>query len=88
MSSDPIKEKIFEALEDERYEWRSLKGISKQVGVSEEDVLSVIKENADFIVQSSVPSVDGDPLFTTKRHFHAKSSALDKILGAFKGRIR
>ena len=88
MSKDTIKQKVFEALEDDRYEWRTPKGIAKQAGVSEEEVLSVLDNSSDNIVQSSVPSTNGAPLFTTRRHFQAKSSAFDKILGAFKGRIR
>jgi len=88
MSNDTIKQKVFEALEDERYEWRTLKGIAKQAGISEEEVLSVLGSSADSIVQSSVPSIKGAPLFTTRRHLQAKSGAFDKILGAFKGRIR
>jgi hypothetical protein len=88
MDNDTINEKVFEALEDEKYEWRTLQGIAKHAGVSEEKVLSILYNNTDRIVQSSVPSTKGAPLFTTKHHFHAKSSALDKMLGAFKGRIR
>ena len=88
MSDDIVKLKVFEALEDDKYEWRTPNGIAKQVGISAEEVMSVLVSNADSIVQSSVPSVKGAPLFTTKHHFHLKSSALDKMLGAFKGRIR
>lgn len=88
MSNDTIKQKVFEALEDDRYEWRTPKGIAKQAGISEEEVLLVLDDDTASIVQSSVPSTKGTPLFTTKRHFQVKSSAFDKILGAFKGRIR
>lgn len=88
MIDDELKQKIFVALEDKRYKWRTPKGIAKQVGASEEEVLFTIVNNADNIVQSSVPSTDGSPLFTTRDHFHEMSSAYEKIVGAFKGRIR
>lgn len=88
MSDETRIQKIFEALEDDRYEWRTSKGIAKQTGISEEEVLLVLDNSTDSIVQSSVPSIKGAPLYTTKRHFQAKSSAFDKIQGAFKGRIR
>jgi hypothetical protein len=88
MIDDELKQKIVVALEDKRYKWRTPKGIAKQVGVSEEEVLFTIVNNVDNIVQSSVPSTDGSPLFTTREHFHEMSSAYEKIVGAFKGRLR
>ena len=88
MSDDTIKQKVFPALEDDIYEWRTPKGIAIQAGISQEEVLLVLDYSTDSIVQSSVPSTDGAPLFTTRRHFRAKSSAFGKIFGAFKGRIR
>ena len=89
MSTDSITitQGVIQALEDDRFKWRTTKGIASQVGISQEDVLSVLDNSAD-IVQSSVPSSDGSPLFTTRNHFQAKCSLFHKILGAFKGRIR
>ena len=88
MSNDELKQKIFKALEDKKYKWRTPKGVAKQAGVSEKEVLFVIGNNSDNVVQSSVPSTDGSPLFTTRNHFHEMSSPFEKIVGAFKGRIR
>lgn len=79
---------ILSALEDNRYKWRTPEGIASQAGVSEDEVLRFITSNTGIVVQSSVPSKNGSPLFTTREHFHEKSSSLDKLIGAFKGRIR
>lgn len=88
MSNINIEQQILEALEDSRYKWRTLQGIASQVGVQEPEVLQVISNNSDRIVQSSIPSTDGSPLFTTRQHFREMSSPFEKIVGAFKGRIR
>lgn len=88
MSEEDIEKLIFEALTDSRYKWRTPQGVASQVGVQEHEVLQVIANNSDRIVQSSIPSTDGSPLFTTREHFHEMSSPLEKIVGAFKGRIR
>jgi len=88
MNEDELKEKVIKALEDNKYKWRSPKGIATQVGLSEEEVLIVIRSNSDEVLQSNVPSVDGSPLFTTRNHFHKMSSPFEKIVGAFKGRLK
>jgi hypothetical protein len=87
MDTEIDVDKVFEALADERYKWRSPKGVADQCGLVEEDVLRVIANNKERIVQSSLPSTDGSPLFTTRKHFLKKSSPFEKIVGAFKGRI-
>ncbi len=88
MELSALKQQIFKALEDKRYKWRTPKGIAAQTGIPESEVLSVIANNPDTIVQPSVPSIDGSPLFTTRRHFQETSSLYEKIIGALKGRLR
>jgi len=88
MNSENLTSKVIQALENHEYKWRTVKGISKEIGESEKDVLLVIKQNMDVIVKSSVPSKDGEDLYTTRKHFNKSSSTMDKIIGAFKGRLR
>ncbi|MBF5040424.1 hypothetical protein INP77_13065 [Methylophilus sp. 13] len=88
MSKPDIEKLILNALADNRYKWRTPHGVASQIGVTENDVFQVIAKNSDKVVQSSVHSTEGSPLFTTREHFHKMSSPFDKILGAFKGRVR
>lgn len=88
MSEVKTEQLILDALSDSRYKWRTPQGIAKQVGIPEQEVLQVIADHSDSIVQSSVSSTEGAQLFTTREHFHQTSSAIEKIVGAFKGRIR
>ncbi len=80
--------KIIMALNDEKYKWRTPKGIAKQVGCREKDVLSVIFDKQDMIVKSSVPSTNGEPLFSTRVNYYKHRSFIDGILGGLKGRVR
>lgn len=88
MPENNIEQLVLDALADDRFLWRTTQGVASQLGVNEGDVLEAIEKNEDQVVQSSVPSIEGAPLFTTKEHFHEKSSTFEKIVGAFKGKIR
>ncbi len=88
MNNEELRIKVVEALESDRYKWRTVKGIAKEIGVNEEQVIAVIEQNIDDIVQSSVSSNNGEDLYTTRDHFREYSSAFDKVIGAFKGRLR
>ncbi|MBI4939095.1 MAG: hypothetical protein HY846_12940 [Nitrosomonadales bacterium] len=88
MSEPDIEKLILNALADSRYKWRTPQGVASQVGVTENDVFQAIANNSDSIVQSSIPSTNGSPLFTTREHFHQLGSPFEKIVGAFKGRVR
>lgn len=73
---------------DENYLWRTVDGVAHSAGVSRKEVFDTIKKNKDIVVESSVLSKTGENLYTTRDHFREQSSSLDKIIGAFKGRIR
>ncbi len=80
MSEEFVK-KVIVALGSEKYKWRTLKGVAEEAGCSEEDVLSVVSNKQEIIVKSSVPSKKGDQLFSTRKNYLKRRSALDGILG-------
>lgn len=75
------------ALENPRYQWRTISGVAKETGVSQETILEIISQNRDRIVQSSIPSAKGEDLYTTRKHYREFASPAQKILGAIKNRI-
>jgi hypothetical protein len=77
---------VLHALENPKYKWRTISGIAKEVGLSLETVHEVIAENKDQIVRSSVPSADGEALYTTRDHYRRSASITDKLLGMLKNR--
>jgi len=78
---------VIAALENPKYKWRTISGVAKESGVSQETVLEIISQNRDLIVQSSIPSIKGEDLYTTRNHYREFASSAQKIFGALKNRI-
>ena len=87
MKKDELSKLVIEALADDRFKWRTLKGIARQLDVDKDEIISVVEENPDIVVQSSIPSEKGEQLFATRDHFRHKSSGFDRFMGGIKGRI-
>ncbi len=49
MSEIELKEKVFQALSDKRYDYRTASGIARCIGVGIEKVLDAIRMNSDSI---------------------------------------
>jgi hypothetical protein len=77
---------ILKALENPKFKWRTIDGISSEAGLSPEQVREAISAMSDKIVKSSIPSEDGRALFTSRKQFREKASAFEKIMGAIKNR--
>lgn len=60
---DPDEVKVFMALGGPEYTWRTISGISRQTGLSEDRVAQILaKYNLTLTRQSEVPSVSGSAL--------------------------
>ncbi len=77
---------VMKALENEKFKWRTIDGVSKETGLSTDQVIDVLGGASDKIVRSSIQSPEGKALFTTRENFRKKSSAVERILGAIKNR--
>lgn len=80
-------DKILMALENPRYTWRTILGLSKETGLDPSVIAEFISKNNDNIVKSSLKSKNGEDLFTTRNHFRKKAKPLDKLFGAFTNRL-
>lgn len=78
--------KVIRALENPKYKWRTVHGVSKESGVSVSHVQEIVDKTQGLVVQSSVPSMDGSSLYTTRRHLRQYGSTIERLLGAFKNR--
>jgi hypothetical protein len=67
------------ALENNKYIWRTLRGVAKELKTTQEEVLQIITENASEVIKSSVPANTGENLYTTRKHYRRKASFFDKI---------
>lgn len=61
--TDPDEIKVFLALDGPQYTWRTIGGIARQTGLSEERVARVLaKYNLKFTRESETPSLSGTAL--------------------------
>ena len=81
------QEKVFNALENGKYKWRTIKGVAKELHLSPQVVQSIINRNEEQIVRSSILGENGEVLYTTRRHFKEKSSFTERIKAAFRNRM-
>jgi hypothetical protein len=79
--------KVWKALENPKYRWRTIPGVAKEEGLPEEVVEEVLKRRRNEIVKSTLPSSSGEDLYTTRSHFIKEASFGEKLLGAFKNRL-
>lgn len=85
---EQITQTVINALEDNRYKWRTIKGIVKQTNMPEEIIsraISILSESGK-VVQSSVPSKDGQQLFTTRTHYRKKSPITSRLSAILRNR--
>ena len=62
-ASDPDEIKVFMALDGPSYTWRTIGGIARQSGLSEETVAAILaKYNLSLTRLSEVPSISGQAL--------------------------
>lgn len=87
VGSDQITGAVLKALENPKYKWRTIDGISAEAKLDPSLVRRVISEAPDQIVRSSVPSESGQALFATREHIRKVSSVGAKLLGAIKNRL-
>ena len=65
--TDPDERKVFEALEDPQWDFRTVEGMVRTTGLSEEAVQNVIEKFSELVRQSKVPDRKGRDLFTLAR---------------------
>jgi hypothetical protein len=80
-----LKTAVLKALEDERYDWRTIKGLVKSTGGNEQEVISILSSSSDQIIRSQ--DADGRSLFTTREHYQKTHGLGDRILSALADRI-
>ena len=77
---------VLAALAKREFKWRTVAGVAKETGLAQDLVKLALTEAADKIVRSSIPSADGQDLYTTREHFRESASPVEKLLGAIKNR--
>ena len=74
------------ALDDKKYKWRTVSGISKATGISPDRVKELLSSSGELVVQSSALSPAGEPLFTSRSKHNKEASPWARIGSALRNR--
>ena len=77
--TDPREILIFEALEDPKWEWRTLAALARTSGLSETEVRGIMMKYPMLVRRSGIPSESGDELYTLQSRYFARQSPLEKV---------
>ena len=86
-NKDEKAKKVFTALQNSKYTWRTIRGTARETGLEREEVESIILEKSEQIARSSYTTPKGEFLYTTKERFKSFASPLEKIGGALRNRL-
>lgn len=79
--------RVLRALEDDRYKWRTIRGIARSAHIKPENVEVILIEHQDDIVKSSLNSSRGEALYATRRHYKKNASLIEKIMAILRNRM-
>lgn len=77
--SDPTERKIFEALEDPKWDWRTISALSGASGLDTESARRILQKYPVLVRQSTVPGPNGEELYTLQRRHFERQSVVEKI---------
>jgi hypothetical protein len=80
-------EAVMAALENEKYDWRTLRGIARETGLPKEKILGILAQEKDSIIQSPTPSDKGEELYTTRNRYLDTASPAQKFIWSLKNRL-
>jgi hypothetical protein len=76
--TDPREVKMFEALENPTWEWRTPAALARESGLTENEVRAVASRHPELVRKSIVPSQTGEDLYTLQTRFYERKSPLQK----------
>ena len=86
-SEEPLREIVVAALEDPRYDWRTLDGVSEQTGLLRAQVRRIVENLGDLVVRSSIPDEEGRALYTTRKHYNSTHGVGARLLNALADKV-
>jgi hypothetical protein len=75
--TDDKERKIFEALEDPKWDWRTVRALSRESGLEAGEVRAIIGKYPELIRKSEVPSQKGEDLYTLQSRFYEGTKGWD-----------
>jgi len=79
--------KVLSAFNNQEHKWRTVRGVSVETGLSAPKVVAVIAGNRDKLLQSDIPSTQGEELYTTRDRYLQSAGPVAKMMGFFVNRL-
>ena len=73
------KSLVLRALEDPEWDWRTVQGVVRDTGLTEELITAILEASPDEVIRSRVPDARGRALYTTRRHYTSRRGFLDRF---------
>ena len=86
VSERRLRSRVFKAIEDADEAWQDVASLARRSALPEELVLRVLYDDSSDVISEQLAG--GKVVFTTRRHFLGKASAAQRLLGAFRNRLR
>ena len=85
-SSHPgtVADSIMRALEDARWDWRTVDGISRETGIPRGDIRRFLSQAGRTVVRSVARDRQGRSLFTTRKRYREGHSLLERLLDHYR----
>jgi hypothetical protein len=82
---EPFEDRLIKALENPRYDWRTVSGIASEMGEPESRIKTALDSMKSVVVRATNP--DGEPIFTTRRHYQKSHGLTDRLISALTDRV-
>lgn len=86
-SGPDLRKRIIDALEDPRYEWRTIDGVAEEIGVPPAQIREILEDLKQQIVRSSIPDESGRDLYTTRTYYRQTHGLGSRILNALSDKV-
>jgi hypothetical protein len=80
MSNDPREAKLFKALEDRQYLWRTLAALERESGMNESEVIAALWRNSARVIEGSTTT--GEKVWALRERYWRESSSIFNIISS------
>ncbi len=78
------RKKIIGALEDPRWDWRTVDGISRDTGISPGEIYGFLGRSGDTVVRAVTRDRHGHALFTTRKRYRENHSLMERLFDHYR----
>ena len=79
-----VANRIMAALEDPRWDWRTLDGMSRQTGIPHDEIQAFLSRSGRTVVRSVARDRQGRALFTSRKRYRDNHSLMERLLDHYR----